>query len=203
LNSPLPTTVYYYINNQQRNVEDFQVKGIDAALNYDFDTSFGHFTIGDNVTYLLQYGIAYGFPTPSQYFNVLNSSGFTSQFDQIQLQSRTHVGWTLGNLALDVFMNYIGPYRNLSSTAANPASVPILTGGSIITGGDHVNSSETFDMHLAYNIPDGFLGGDQVFVNGQNIFDTKPPFYSSAMGYDDYAGSLIGRVMSLGLRARF
>ena len=62
----------------------------------------------------------------------------------------------------------------------------------------------TFDLHVAYNLPEGGVWGrTQVYVDATNIFDRDPPFYNSNAGYDPYGASPIGRVVNLGFRAKF
>ena len=56
--------------------------------------------------------------------------------------------------------------------------------------------------------PSGSSNGDQIYLNGVNIFNERPPFYNAAgqagaAGNDDFITNLIGRVMSVGLQAKF
>jgi hypothetical protein len=47
------------------------------------------------------------------------------------------------------------------------------------------------------------MDGTQVYLNVDNIGDTEPPFYNGASGVDSYGGNILGRVVSVGFRAKF
>jgi outer membrane receptor protein involved in Fe transport len=102
-------------------------------------------------------------------------------------------------------MNFTGSYHDWDAPAT-----PILhdANGNPTGGGDVVDSFTTFDLHASYDIPDGFLAGDQIYIDGNNIFDSHPPFYNShgqyeITGTNDLVTNLVGRLMTLGIRAKF
>lgn len=205
LTSPLPTTVYYIYSHDQANIENLTAQGLDISASYDFDTDFGHFRIGEAATDFLKYTISFGYPVAGPAYSLLNTTGQTSQFPEIKWHSRTNLGWALGGLAIDLFMNYTGSYHDWDAPAT-----PILhdANGNPTGGGDAVDSYTTFDLHASYDIPDGFLAGNQIYINGNNIFDSHPPFYNShgqfeTTGTNDLVTNLIGRLMTLGIRAKF
>jgi len=70
-------------------------------------------------------------------------------------------------------------------------------------GGDPVKAYTTFDAHLAYTLPEGWMKDGEVFIDAQNLFNVKPPYYNNAQGYDTFAGNPILRVVSIGVRTRF
>ena len=60
---------------------------------------------------------------------------------------------------------------------------------------------------------EGFLGGDQFYVHAKNLFDEDPPFINTtangagassgaAFGFNAFNASPIGRVISMGVRAK-
>ncbi len=76
--------------------------------------------------------------------------------------------------------------------------------GNFAGGGDIVHSNTTFDLHVAYNFIDGWFGGDEVYVDAKNLFDTDPPFYNftnhdvaMSNGFNEFSSNPIGRVISL------
>lgn len=107
----------------------------------------------------------------------------------------------LDDLSANFFVNYTGAYRNWNSTSVNPVTVDAL--GYPSGGGDHVSANVTFDLHLAYNFQDGFLGDDQVSLSVRNLADKTPPFFNVAAGYDSGVANVLGRVISVGLQSKF
>ncbi|HEY0267154.1 MAG TPA: TonB-dependent receptor [Rhizomicrobium sp.] len=206
LNSALPGTVYVIDDQSQNNIENLQAQGLDIAINYEFDTdNWGHFGLGTAITEFLQYDISFGFPTAGPTYSLLNTDGQTSQFPEIQHQSRTNVSWAMDNVSVDLFMNFTGGYRNWA-TPVNPLTRD--ANGNPNGGGDAVKANITFDGHAAYDFPDGLLGGDQVYITMTNMFDKHPPFYNSPgqasiTGTDDLVTNLIGRTTVVGFRAKF
>lgn len=99
-----------------------------------------------------------------------------------------------------MFVNFIGAYRNWSSSTVAPL---ISQNGNPVSGGDHVAASALVDFNISYTLKGGVLDGSQVFLDMTNIFDRDPSFYNSANGYDPYSGNVIGRVTTIGVRAKF
>ena len=67
-------------------------------------------------------------------------------------------------------------------------------------------SLTTLDLHAAYNIPAGFAAGDQIYIDGKDLFNTYPPFiqgWIGGAGYDRNIASPIGRIVSVGLNMNF
>lgn len=206
LNSAIPGTVYVIDDQSQNNIENLRAQGLDIAINYEFDTdSWGHFGFGTAITEFLQYDISFGYPVEGPSYSLLNTDGQTSQFPEIQHQSRTNISWAFDNFEVDLFMNFTGSYRNWA-TPANPLTRD--ANGNPNGGGDKVDAYATFDAHVAYNFPDGWLAGDQVYLTMTNIGDSHPPFYNSPgqaaiTGTDDLVTNLIGRLTVGGLRLKF
>jgi len=205
LNSAIPGTVYVIDDQSQNNIENLQAQGLDIAINYEFDTDWGHFGLGTAITEFLQYDISFGFPIAGPSYSLLNTDGQTSQFPQIQHQSRSNVSWTMDNWSVDLFMNFTGAYRNWA-TPANPLTRD--ANGNPNGGGDAVKANMTFDGHVAYDFDGGILNGDQIYVTMNNIFDKHPPFYNSQgqasiTGTDDLVTNLIGRLTTVGIRVKF
>ncbi|HVV26575.1 MAG TPA: TonB-dependent receptor [Rhizomicrobium sp.] len=206
LNSAIPATVYVIDDQSQNNIENLFAQGLDIAINYEFDTDdWGHFGLGTAITEFLQYDISFGYPVEGPRYSLLNTDGQTSQFPEIQHQSRTNLSWSMGGFSADLFMNYTGSYRNWA-TPANPLTRD--ANGNPSGGGDPVKANITFDGHIAYDFPDGLLGGDQIYLTMTNIFDKHPPFYNSPgqaqiTGTDDLVTSLVGRLTVAGIRVKF
>lgn len=193
----IPSTVYYIYDFRIGNVLNLTVSGLDIDMNYSFDTSFGRFRIGNAFTELLQFKQQAG---NGPKFSILNTDGFNSTFPSIQLQGRANIGWELGNLSFDGYVNYTGGYRNYSGTTVAP--IVRDDTNSPIGGGDRVRPNVTIDMHIAYTLPH-ILEKTQVFIDANNLFDRDPPFFNSNNGYDPLAGNPIGRLITIGVRTKF
>jgi iron complex outermembrane recepter protein len=71
----------------------------------------------------------------------------------------------------------------------------------VVGGGQSIPSQTTFDVHVAYDVPgDGFFGGAEVFLDGNNVFDKDPPAFNTAAGYDTFNANPIGRTLTVGIR---
>jgi len=194
----LPTTAYFLYNFSQRNVLNLAISGIDLQTEYKYDTdNWGEFKFGDALTVFTKYDENFG---GGETFSVMNTSGLNQTFPSVQATMRADFGWKGGAFGLDVFVNYTGSYRNWGGSTVTPlvnnaAGVPI-------GGGDKVDSNTTVDLHLSYDFDSDLFGADQVYLEATNIFDADPPFYNSATAYNSFVSSPIGRVISVGLRAK-
>jgi iron complex outermembrane recepter protein len=202
----LPPTVYFLENHDENNVLDLHIEGIDLTANYVIDTDYGQFHLGDGMTLFTDFkeGLLGGTK-----FNVLGTSAFNSTFPSVAMQTRLNLGWSDDVFSLDGFMNWTSAYRNIGATAAHTPTAD--ANGALVVGGDHVHANTTFDLHGAYNFPDGILSGDQVYIDVKNIFNAQPPFYNYAVpsnanssnGINTFVSNPIGRLISLGVRAEF
>ena len=192
----LPSTAYYVLSVRQQNLLNLYTQGIDADLHYNVPTAnVGVFRAGLDLTYFTRFdqSIAGG-PT----FSVLNTTGFNNTFPSIQTQGRMDLGWDYAHVTTDVFFNYIGSYRNWSSSSVLPL---IEQNGVPVSGGDPVASTTLFDLHVGYNFGDR-LAGTQVYLDMTNIFNRAPVFYNGSTGYDQYTGNIIGRITTVGFRLK-
>lgn len=207
ISGAVPSTVYYLLDQNEGNVLDLNVQGIDASVSYRYHTEkLGTFRIGDALTYFTRFDQDFG-GGPS--FSILNTSGYNTTFPSIQFHSRADLGWDVGPIVADMFINYTGGYRNWSNFTVAP--IHLNSEGNPVSGGDWVSSTTTVDLHIAYNFTSGWFAGDQLYVDGNNILDAKPSFYngntngilSSGYGFNGFVSNPLGRVISLGFRAKF
>jgi iron complex outermembrane receptor protein len=83
--------------------------------------------------------------------------------------------------------------------------VTVNTAGVPSGGGDPVHASVTIDTHFSYHLDDtslSVLNGTEVYLDIRNLFDQSPEFINGT-GYDPYGGNPLGRVISVGVRAKF
>ena len=190
-----PCTSYIYVQ-QNDGLLNLDAQGIDTDFEYTIPTdNWGVFSIGDAIskfTHYVQSNGPDGVP-----FSVLNKSG---AHGSIAFQMRGHAGWNYENFGAQLFLNYTGGYQNWNSpdnpvilnSALNPSS-----------GGDRVSPNTTFDLNLTYDFVDGYVGNDEFSLSMRNMFDQRPPYDSSAAGYNATIASPVGRLVTVGLTTKF
>ncbi|HEX3842967.1 MAG TPA: TonB-dependent receptor, partial [Steroidobacteraceae bacterium] len=193
--SAIPSTVYYMLSVRQQNLLNLYTQGIDTDLHYAIPTAtLGTVRLGVDLTQFLRFDQSIkGGPK----FSVLNTTGFNNTFPSIETQGRADLGWDFRAISADLFLDYVGAYRNWSSTSVSPV---LEKNGVPVGGGDHVAATELIDLHVSYDFD--LLGGAQVFVDVTNLFNRDPVFYNSTNGYDPYTGDVLGRVSTLGIRVK-
>jgi iron complex outermembrane receptor protein len=191
----VPPCVSYIYVQQNDGLLNLDAQGIDTNFEYIIPTdSWGAFSIGDALskfTHYVQSNGPDGVP-----FSVLNKSG---AHGSIAFQMRANVGWNYQNFGAQLFMNYTGGYQNWNSPD-NPVILNAALNPS--GGGDRVSPNTTFDMNLTYDFADGYVGNDQFSVTLRNMFDKRPPYDSSAAGYNATIASPIGRMITLGITTK-
>jgi iron complex outermembrane receptor protein len=199
----LNATTYFIYNFQQRNVLNLDVEGIDVAANYEFDTAAGAMNIAAVLTHKTKFDQFFGAGTT---FSVLGTAGFNTTFPSVEDEARLGFGYERESFAFNVYYNYLGGYRNWSGAAAvQPTRVNGLPDGG---GGDPVDSFATVDLNVSYAFRNA-----QLFLDATNLLDEDPPQYNTfaiggnngvgVAGYDPINASPLGRVLTLGVRARF
>jgi iron complex outermembrane receptor protein len=197
--SVLPQTTYYIYRRAQTNALDIDVTGLDISGNYRFDTDIGRFTVGGSVTQFIRFSQAYG---GGAKYSIINSVGINSTFPSISRQARLNAGWDMGDYSLEFYLNNIGGYKNWGAGTGTP--LVLDANGNVSGGGDRVNSWTTVDLHASWDFShEGPLGDSQVYVDVNNVSNEAPPFFNTSSGYDSFGANPLGRVVSLGIRARW
>jgi iron complex outermembrane receptor protein len=191
----VPPCVSYIYVQQNDGLLNLDAQGIDTNFEYVMPTdNWGVFSIGDAVskfTHYVQSNGPDGVP-----FSVLNKSG---AHGSIAFQMRGNVGWNYQNYGAQLFMNYTGGYQNWNSPD-NPVILNAALNPS--SGGDRVSPNTTFDLNLTYDFRDGYIGDDQFSVTIRNLFDKRPPYDSSAAGYNATIASPVGRMVTIGITTK-
>jgi len=194
-----PQTTYYIFRRAQTNALDIDVTGLDISANYVFGTEIGNFHLGGSVTQFLRFMQAYG---GGPKYSIINSVGINSTFPSIARQLRLNTGWDMGDYSLDVFVNNVGGYKNWGGGTIN--ALVLDANGNVSGGGDYVHSWTTVDLHASWDFShEGPLGESQVYIDVNNLFNEAPPFFNNGNGYDPFGANPLGRVMSVGIRARW
>lgn len=199
---------YYLWAHDETNFLYLRIQGIDFDVNYNIDAGdYGFFHVGDYLTLFTKFDEGYD---GKGYFSIKGTSGFNGTFASLEYNTRLNAGWTMGPYAVDLYVNYFPSYRNWNATSVTPLAPNAL---GVPTSGDHVSPWTTLDMNLAYTFEDGMLGGDQFYLNVKNVTDEDPPFINTtangtagsaggAFGFNAFNASPIGRVVSVGVRAK-
>ncbi len=210
LTNTLPQTgtvaspTYYIYSNQQQNVLNLDVSGIDLDANWRIETAnMGKFTLGAGFSRKTQFDQFFG--VGGTKFDVLGVAGFNLTFPSLKYEGRYSLGWDYKGIDANIFVNHTGSYINWG----NPANAVLRTNGLPTGGGDKVKSFITVDTHLAYTLKDmGPFKSLQLYLDASNLLDTAPPFYNAyalngAVGYDGTNANPIGRVITVGVRSKF
>jgi len=209
ISGSIPTNVYYLIDQSARNWLNLSIEGYDAQFDYAFQVGDKvNARVGTNGTYFTKYDQHFG-TNPT--FSVLNTSGFNGVFPSIQFKARTYFGMDVGKLSADVFWNHIGSYKNWTNSSVKPLLRD--ANGNPNGGGDTVDATNTFDLHLAYKVKEGgkTINAMLLSLDVRNLTDEDPPFFNGnqggfmggAWGYDNYTANPVGRLVTLGVRTSF
>jgi len=196
--SAFPPVISVVLNTDVGNWLYLYAEGIDASFNYSFDTDWGAFHFGDSITQLVKYDTGLG--AGGVPYSILNTTGSSASFPSTATQTRASLGWAQGPYSVDLFANYVGPYRNWSGTSVIPITQNAQ--GNPSGGGDPVKANLTFDLHVGYEFHTEWLGDDRIGLTVINIANTDPPFYLGTTGYDNWVASPLGRVIKLNLTAQ-
>jgi iron complex outermembrane recepter protein len=142
---------------------------------------------------------AYGPGSP--FYNILNTTGANGSFPSVAIQSRANFGWSLGPASIDFFVNYTSAYHNWNGSSVNP--IVFDSSFDPVGGGDHTSANVTVDLNLSYSFETAWTGEDQISVTARNLFNQAPPFYNSAGGWDTWVASPLGRIITVGLQAKY
>jgi iron complex outermembrane recepter protein len=203
----LNANTYFIYNFQQRNVLNLNVSGFDFSAAYRLGTDLGDFSISAAYTHKNKFDQFFG--ANGVAFSVLGTAGFNTTFPSVKNEGRLNVGFTRDAFSANAFLNYLGKYTNWSGSVATPIT---RVNGLPTGGGDSVASFTTLDLNLSYKFEDmGFARELQLFLDGTNVLGRKPPQYNTfgvggvtgSAGFDGINASPLGRIVTLGVRAKF
>jgi iron complex outermembrane receptor protein len=196
--------VYFSYNFQQQNALNLDVAGLDVSASYRFETPVGRFTLGTSFTRKVKFEQFFG--ANGTKFSVLGTSGFNTTFPSVKFEGRANIGFDKGPFSADIYVNSLGDYTFWGSGVVNPV---VRTNGVPTSGGDHVKSFTTVDLHASYTFKNvGMLREATAFVDVSNLLDTAPPFVNTwgtnaGVAYDALNGNPLGRIVNVGLRTKF
>jgi iron complex outermembrane receptor protein len=203
----LNATTYFIYNFQQRNVLNLNVAGWDFAAGYRVSTGLGDFNFGATLTQKTKFDQFFG--ATGTTFSVLGTAGFNGTFPSVKKEARANFGYSRNAMSAILFVNHLGRYTNWSGQVANPVT---RASGLPTGGGDPIAAFTTVDLNLSYKLSEmGVASELQLFADGTNILDRKPPQYNTfgvggvtgAAGFDGINANALGSVVTVGVRAKF
>lgn len=170
-----PATVSYIQDGRRQNLGQTIAKGVDAAINYDWNLGGGRLSAGFNGSYFteLTASIAPGAPQ----VDVVSTLNFPQRF-----RARAELGWRRNEFSAVAFANYVSSYDQVG--VPRPMSI---------------DSYATVDLHLGYELSQ-LSEGLTVALDVQNLADEDPPFVNISGGYDAQSTSPLGRLFAVSVR---
>ena len=175
------------------NGPDVQTSGVDLRADYTMDFAGADFTVGGEITYILEYDVGSyqiedvmvaGFDGLGQ----LNRNNFARPVPETKANFFANYARGIHNLRAD--LRYISEYDDQRSN--------LFTTN---TNGQTIDSFTSID--LTYNIDLTDQYGFRAFISGQNVTDEDPPFARLDLSYDPYTHPSYGRVIKIGATATF
>jgi iron complex outermembrane receptor protein len=174
----VPYAVY---DLRRQNFANEKIQGIDYSIDYKLDSAFGQWSFALAGTHTLKF--EQQVPGASGIIQLLGTDY------AVRNKVRAQVGLSSGPVAVSLFANHVGGYRNEGVTPVQ-----------------NVASFNTVDAHLAWNLDDR-LKGVTLALDVSNLFDRAPPTYyyssGSIVGFDPVVSNPLGRVVSFSLSKRW
>jgi len=175
--------VYGVLDARTQNLARIKTDGIDFYLRYRHETAFGALYLDTSGTRILNF---------RQQSNPAAAIVDTLSFDTTKLRMRTAIGADVGNLRAQLTWNWAQGY-DVVPTASNGQQ-------------SHIDDFHVFDLFVRYDVPSEsrFFENLSFTLNVDNLFDQAPPEFNGLRDAQfGYSGFTLGRVVKLGVRARF
>lgn len=175
------------IDARTTNIGTTNQEGVDITADYHFDTAVGVFDLQAMLTLVVTENAQY--TSGSAVVSRLNKMGYP-----VSWHGRSAVTWINGPWTANLFMNYVGSYKN---------SAPLNN-----TVSKQISDWITFDAGVAYRFDESLWSGlkdVRLSVNAQNLFDRDPPLVltNSYTSYDPEQANILGRIVTLQFTKNF
>lgn len=162
-------------NNKSINISRRVSETVDVDVSYLFDTDWGTFTPGVNLSYTIKQ-FDQAFPGVEK----VSFVGETQGIDRYRLQGR--LNWVRDNISADLFVYYTPSYENTNFEDTIRDGLPV----------PRVSDRTTVDLTAAYRFDNGLT----LRAGGRNIFNADFPFALNLSGdpHDAQRVDLRGRV---------
>jgi hypothetical protein len=199
LNTTVPSTIYTFFDGRQTNAYTLWQNGLDYDVHYGFDTDIGAFTASFAGNEILRFTQQNEGPNQPLIEIKNGKAGSSGRFTGQEMTWRSSLGWFQDPYRVQVAFNFQSPY--FAQVTAFPWN---LAGPGRNANLEKIEPQFTVDLNLGYTLPDMFgigMGGTQLDVSINNLFDTDPPWQDNANGMA--GGSQLGRLVSIALRKSF
>jgi len=188
----------YIFRTVNSNWLNLRVAGIDYNVDYDLHTAgAGTFSAGVSGTQFTRFRQSFG---SGAFYDILGSAGVNGTFPSIRTKVRGYLGWAGGSFSVRGFANYIGGFRNWSTSTVTPLTRD--ANGNPSGGGDKVKAQTTFDLNMNYDFAGNFLNGARLSLAARNLFNQDPPYYNGSTGYYSLVHNAFGRTVTLSLSVK-
>jgi len=204
-----PTGGLAFIRTEFINAAGIKTNGIDAKVNYRFDTDFGNFSAGIEGTFVNKYNAPVG-PggTIIDVADFRNSQNFADPIPDLRFNAR--IGYNYGGHSLVGFVRYIDSFKD-DQNCGDPSSPDTLEGSDPVNlscpdGLDFakIDSHTTLDLQYNYSFDEiGPMRGATFTVGAINLTDNDPPFVATDGGFESRTHDPRGRMVYVRLRTQF
>ena len=182
-------TVGVILDARSANAATTSQDGLDFQTSYQFDTGIGQWNVGVSVTKILNQSL-------QQVSGGAKQDVLDTYYYPVSLRGRGQLGWTLGRVGVNAFLNYTGSYDNTIPITGRPQT--------------KVPSWKTLGVGITYSVPrsSGVLGGVRLSANFQNVTNEDPPLVLTQAGnnygaYDPSNANIFGRIATFQLTKAF
>lgn len=173
-----PNGIVAIVDGRKVNVGRIKTDGLEFIGNYAAQTSWGGWRAGFNAAWIMNFdrSLIPGTPLVEIVDTINNPRG---------LMARAYTGVDIGDFGATIFANYQGDY--------------------MATGAQSVPSHTEFDLALRYNLesPFSFTQALTFSLDVQDLFDKDPPtVLNGLLPFDSNSHSMVGRTISIGVRAK-
>ena len=170
-----------------RNAGSLNTDGFDIGAKYNLDdTPIGEFVATIDVTRVISYDLNDPVAGP---INGLGKRNFTNfGVPSQKWKGNVGLGWRYGAHSANVFIRYIGTYRDENN------------------GNAKINDNTVVDLQYNLDIASWITDSVQkavITVGAKNVFDQQPPDVVSRTGFDSLTHSPLGRQVYVGVKFGF
>ena len=181
-----PEDIQVLFAPELQNVAERDISGFDLAIDYSKETDVGHFAVGANMSYFIDYvGRLSETSDAVEQLNIL--------YRPIDFKLRGNASWSIGGFTAFAAVNYADGYRDKFDPSI----------------ADSIDAWTTVDLSLAYNagerFDNSFADGTRIGFSVTNLFDNDPPFVRTPFGlnYDTANANPFGRIIRFTVSKQF
>ena len=184
--------VLTYLDISRMNAGNLKTSGVDFALDYSFDTSFGRFAPSASATWVNDYRtIIFPGAAPTKRVGVANTLGTIPRW-----RSVATLAWSLRGLSLSTTVRHTPHYWDVNDLGQ--------VTGRRVSSQTLVDAQASLELDAVFGT-DAAWSGWKVAAGAANLFDQEPPFAEvfGAAGHDLNQGDLRERFGYIKLSKRF